>query len=212
MGKRSVLKDDLEGMLASGDMEGIVSKAGHERGVIRTLIGMTYDKSRASSWRAMDAIGRITANEKPEKVRNTLERLLWMMREESGTNPWSAVEIVGEILTRNHEPYKDIIPIVINFAEEPIMRAGGMRAMYRIGTIRPELVREFAPLAIRYSADADAQVRGYAALALSVLDAPQMNDAFLRLRADHAAFLFYEDGTLREITVSEAASLAGGGG
>ncbi|KKM80443.1 hypothetical protein LCGC14_1339770 [marine sediment metagenome] len=144
MGKLSVLKDDLEGMLASGDMEGIVSKAGHERGVIRTLIGMTYDKQRASSWRAMDAIGRITANEKPEKVRNTLERLLWMMREESGTNPWSAVEIVGEVLTRNHEPYKDIIPIVINFAEEPIMRAGSMRAMYRIGTVRPDLVREFA--------------------------------------------------------------------
>ena len=199
-------------MLASGDMEGIVSKAGRARGVIRTLIGMTYDKSRASSWRAMDAIGRITANEKPEKVRNTIERLLWMMREESGTNPWSAVEIVGEILTRNHEPYKDIIPIVINFAEEPIMRAGGMRAMYRIGTIRPELVREFAPLAIRYSADADAQVRGYAALALGVVDAPEKSDALWRLRADHAAFLYYEDSTLREITVREAARLAGGGG
>ena len=92
------------------------------------------------------------------------------------------------------------------------MRAGSLRAMYRIGTVRPDLVREFAHLPTLYTSDAEPQVRGYAALALSVLDTPQMSAALLRLRSDHAAFLYYEDSTLKEITVSEAARLAGGGG
>ncbi len=192
-------------MLASGDIEGIVSEAGHTRGVVRTLIGMTYDKASVSSWRAMDAIGRISAGLPEDKARNTVMRLLWMMREESGTNPWSAAEIVGEIVARDTGPFEDIVPIVITFSEEPIMRAGAMRAMFRIGAGRPLLVQEFIPLAIEHSGDLDPQVRGYSALALGAAGGPEAHDQLEGLAGDEERFLFYDGRGLRPITVSEAA-------
>ena len=188
-------------------MEGIVNMSKSRRGVVRTLIGMTYDKTRASSWRAMDAIGRTSAAEPEHKARDTVRRLLWMMREESGTNPWSAAEIVGEIVARNTDVFEDIVPIVITFGEEPIMRAGAMRAMSRIGAQRPELVREFIPLAIEHMADKDPQVRGYAALALRAAGGPEAGEALERLAGlagDKADFLYYDGSRLCLITVSDA--------
>ncbi len=193
------------GMLASGDMEGIVSQYGLTRGVVRTLIGMTYDKDSVSSWRAMDAIGRISAAAPEHKARNTVRRLLWMMREESGTNPWSAAEILGEIVARNTGPFQDIVPIVISFASEPIMRAGAMRAMYRIGSQRPPLVREFIPLALEHTGDKDPQVRGYAVLALRAAGGSEAQSALEALAGDEEGFPFYDGKDLRRVTVSEAA-------
>ena len=185
-------------------MEGIVNMSKHRRGVVRTLIGMTYDKARASSWRAMDAIGRVCEAEPEHKARDTVMRLLWMMREESGTNPWSAAEIVGEIVARNTGPFEDIVPIVITFAEEPIMRAGAMRARSRIGAQRPELVREFIPLALEHMEDKDPQVRGYAALALRAAGGFVDAGALSALAGDDAYFMYYDGSRLRLITVSDA--------
>ena len=208
MARKSVLKSALEGMLASGDIEGIVSQYGHTRGVVRTLIGMTYDKASVSSWRAMDAIGRISAAGPEHKARDTVMRLLWMMREESGTNPWSAAEIVGEIVARNTGPFEDIVPIVITFSEEPIMRAGAMRAMSRIGAQRPELVQEFVPLALEHSADRDPQVRGYAALALGAARGVDVEALLEGMAGDNEPFLFYDGKDLRHLTVSESVHIA----
>ncbi|MCK4910535.1 MAG: hypothetical protein KAR83_02785 [Thermodesulfovibrionales bacterium] len=205
MKKTSELKNAIEEMLANGDIEGIVNMSKHARGVVRTLIGMTYDKARASSWRAMDAIGRISAAEPEHKARNTVMRLLWMMREESGTNPWSAAEIVGEIVARRTASFEDIVPIVITFAEEPIMRAGAMRAMSRIGAQKPELVREFIHLALEHSADKDPQVRGYAALALRAAGGADAEALLEGLAGDSEDFLYYDGRDLCQLHVSDAA-------
>ncbi len=207
MKKTSELKKAIGEMIADGDIEGIVNMSRSSRGVVRTLIGMTYDKTLASSWRAMDAIGRVCEAEPEQKARNTVRRLLWMMREESGTNAWSAAEIVGEIVARRISWFEDIVPILITFGSEPIMRAGAMRAMFRIGALRPELVREFIPLAIEHTRDGDPQVRGYAALALRAVggaDTEALLEGLAGLADDGAEFLYYDGSRLRLITVSDA--------
>ena len=208
MGNRTTRKNLISKLLLDGDLDAIVDLARGTRGVTSTLTGLTYDKSELTSWRAMDAIGQISATESSARVRITLERLLWMMREESGTNPWSAAEIVGEIVARTPEPFEDIAPIVVTFSEEPIMRAGAMRAMYRIGASRPDLVQEFAPLAVLYSSDADPQVRGYSALALGQVESPDKSATLKRLSSDNAPFLFYDLEDLRNITVADVAQIA----
>ena len=169
---------------------------------------MTYDLSDVIGWRAMDAIGRICATEPVDKVRNTIERILWTMREESGNNPWSSAEVIAEILTRNPDPFLDIVPIVISFNDEPIMRPGALRAMYRIGRDRPELVELFADAPIEHKDDPNPQVRGYAALALSFVAPQGRAEALRKLGSDDARFSFYDGVELREITVAEAARMA----
>jgi hypothetical protein len=203
MKKTSADKDALLAMLKAGDFQAIINKAEQKRGMVRILIGLSYDKETLHSWRAMDAIGRITLIESPEKVRIILQRLLWMMREESGTNPWSAAEIVGEIIARNFEPFKDIIPIVICFAEEPIMRAGSLRAMWRIASVAREHVSEFAGIALTYLNDKDPQVRGYAALALGACGYGDTENALSALKDDSAGFLLYIDNELKNVKVSD---------
>jgi hypothetical protein len=200
----------LEKLLTRGEIDAIAREAGSFPAVVRSLIGLSYDKARVESWRAMEAIGRITAGQPAGKARNTIERLLWMMREESGTNPWTAAEIIGEIVAGNPGPFEDIVPIVVHFAEEPIMRAGALRAMYRIGSVSQDLVRELVPVALEHMGDADPQVRGYAALALGAAGAPELKEMLNPLSADTTEFLFYDGGELRPISVGEAARMAMG--
>ncbi|MBI5195639.1 MAG: hypothetical protein HZA10_04910 [Nitrospirae bacterium] len=56
-----------------------------ERGVLRLLVSMTYDKQSIISWRAIEAVGIITgrlSKTNPEIVRNLIGRLLWMIQKE----------------------------------------------------------------------------------------------------------------------------------
>ena len=206
-------KKELGRLLAAGDFDGIQDMARVRGGVVRALIGLSYEKQEVSAWRAMDAMGRICAGEPESQVRNTIERLLWMMREESGTNPWSAAEILGEILHRKPDRFTDIIPIVITFADEMIMREGALRTMWRVGQVRPELVAELAHVPLEHCEDENPQVRGYAALALRVLKegAPGRDAALSILSGDKAGFLLYDNTQLVETTVSSVAGPGGNG-
>ena len=96
-----------------------------------------------------------------------MQRLLWMMREESGSNAWTAGQIIGEIVSRTPKPLEDIAPIVVSFHDEPILRPGALWSLYRIGSVRPDLVAEFGPVAEEYLDDPSPLVRGLAVLALA---------------------------------------------
>ena len=79
------------------------------------------------SWRAIEAVGLASkeiARTRPELVRNTVGRLLWMIRDESGGIGWSSPEMLGEIVRNNPEQFADIAPIIVSFLDEDMLSAG----------------------------------------------------------------------------------------
>lgn len=205
-GKRNeALKASIAELLADGNLKSIEDLWREQGSTLRILISMTYDKSDPKSWRAMEAIGRIAAMMDPDSARGIIQRLLWMMREESGTNPWSAGEILGEILAANPGPFEDIVPIVISFHDEPMLRTGALWTMYRVATKRPDLVGPFVGIAVEYLGSDDPKERGFALLALLALGVNGHRDDIRARLQDEGSFIYYQDG---ELVTAEVGSLA----
>ncbi len=198
-------KAELRELLGNADFEGVVRLSGKDRSVPRLLISMTYDKAGLLGWRAIEAIGRITEGWPAEKARNLIQRLLWMMREESGTNAWSVGEIISEMVGRNPEPFGDIVPIVISFHEEKILRTGSLWCMIKVGRARPDLAAPFARVALRYLDSEDPGERGLALQALKGLGRREHLPAVEKKLSDDALFCYYDGTSMREISIKDVA-------
>lgn len=201
-------KAELRELLRNADFEGVARLSGRDSSVARLLISMTYDKADLLGWRAIEAIGRITGGWPAGKTRNLIQRLLWMMREESGTNAWSAGEIISEILRSNPRTFEDIVPIVISFHEERILRSGAFWCMIRVGEIRPDLVAPSAHVALRYLDSEDPGERGLALLALKSLGRREHLPVVKKKLSDNAMFCYYDGTSMRATPVSAVAGEA----
>ena len=195
-------------LLQENDLAGLLEAAVKESGIIRGLISLTYDKEDALCWRAIEAIGIISggmAVKQPEKIRNLVQRLLWMLRDESGNNVGSAPEILGEIVRNSPDTFSDIAPIIASFEDEEMLRRGVLRALVRISEKRPDLVMASASLAGRYLGDQDAVLRAYAVLLAGRLGLKEYLPALEDLARDTSCIRIYKDGELRDMTVGKIA-------
>ncbi|MBI5100233.1 MAG: hypothetical protein HZB33_00125 [Nitrospirae bacterium] len=190
-------KDEVTRLLEGRDFDAVLSYAKKDPGLFRTLISMTYDRHSLTSWRAIEAVGRLAGGlsvTDPGRVRNMAQRLLWMLREESGNNPWSAPDMLGEMVRNLPEQLADLAPIIACFHEEEILRQGVLRAMARIGGVRPDLVAEQHTLVREYMGHADPITRAYAVMLAGVLKNKDLFDLLQPLAGDEAEVRLYEDG------------------
>lgn len=199
------IKSELKRLLNAKDYEGILELSRTKRNLFGHLVAMTYDKGDVIAWRAMEAIGAITARMSPEEGRTVIQKVLWMLREESGNNAWSGPEILGEILRANPQPYRDVIPVLVSFHEEEFFRPGTLWAMYRIAMRWPELIEPFSDIAMEHIGSPDPSVRGYAALVLGLL-----NKTFPEktVETDDHTVLYYDGGILIRKPVRELLRMA----
>ena len=182
-----------------------------KRKLITLLISSTYDKSDVTSWRAMEAIGLITADmsgKNPDFVRDVVNRLLWMVRDESGGFGWSCPEILSEIVRNNPELCKDIATVIASFHEEEMLTPGVMLAIGRIGNIHTYFYDFAAPIVTSYLDDPNPATRAYAAYAAVELDIPDVSGKLEEMGNDNSPVPFYEGGLLKEKTVGEIADTA----
>ncbi|TAL23875.1 MAG: HEAT repeat domain-containing protein [Nitrospirae bacterium] len=215
------MKEKLKKLLAEQDYDGLIKLSYREGRILSALISLTYDKKSLIAWRAIEAVGLISreiAKTKPELVRNTVGRLLWMIRDESGGIGWSSPEMLGEIVRNNPEQFADIAPIIVSFLDEDMLSAGVLRAIERIGGKDAELVRHSAPLILPYLRNPDPLLRGLAAWAIGWIGPAETVADLERLQGDGNKIIIYDEGELKEKTVGELAgraikeinSLAGG--
>ncbi len=194
--------------LRESDFDGLFAAAKGDRGIFRTLISLSYDPEDVVSWRAIEAVGLI-AGERGKAdaaaVRVVVQRILWMMREESGNNPRSAPDLLGEIVRNDPEDFCDIAPIIISFHDEELLRRGVLRAVARIGEIRPDLVECASPLIGHYLEHPDALTRYYALLAAGRLMLVGLLPAVDGLCADTAEVKIYRN---RELSAEKLATIA----
>jgi hypothetical protein len=175
----------------------------------RILVGLSYDKTDVLSWRAIELIGILAgefSKKNSEMIRNLAQRLLWMMRDESGNNPWSAPEILGEIVRNDPDGFADVAPVIASFHDEEMLRPGVLRAIFRIGDRRPDLILVDGDFIVPYLRNPDPLVRTYALLVAGAYQLKEMVTASGDLKNDRSTVTLYENGELFCKTVGEIAA------
>ena len=204
-----MLKKDLLSLLEQQGYDEITKKARENvKGIFRLLISVAYDKSDILCWRAIEATGIVAgeiAKSRPDVVRNHAQRLLWMMRDESGNNPWSAPEMLGEIVRNSPDAFADIAPVIASFHDELMLRAGVLRAIFRIGEVRPELIDISGEFITPYLRDEDPVVRAYSLLIAGVYKLGETLPVISELKDDGIAVVLYSGGDFLSTSVGRVA-------
>ena len=204
-----MLKKDLLSLLEQQRYDEITKNARENvKGIFRLLISVAYDKSDIVCWRAIEATGIVAgeiAQSSPDVVRNLAQRLLWMMRDESGNNPWSAPEMLGEIVRNSPDAFADIAPVIASFHDELMLLRGVLRAIFRIGEVRPDLIDISGEFITPYLHDEDPVVRAYSLLIAGVYKLRNTLPVISDMRDDGGAVTLYSGGDFSSTSVGRIA-------
>ncbi len=204
-----MLKKDLLSLLEQQRYDELMKKArANVKGMFRLLISVAYDKTDILCWRAIEATGFVAgeiAQSSPDVVRNLAQRLLWMMRDESGNNPWSAPEMLGEIVRNSPDAFADIAPVIASFHDELMLRRGVLRAIFRIGEVRPDLIDISGDFITPYLRDEDPVVRAYSLLIAGVYKIRETLPVISDLKDDGVAVTLYSGGDFSSTSVGRIA-------
>jgi len=179
------------------------------KATFRFLIGSTYDKADILCWRAIEAAGMIAgeiAKTKPDVIRSLAQRLLWMLRDESGNNLSSAPEMLGEIVRNSPDTLADIAPVIASFHDEVLLRQGVLRAIFRIGELRPDLIGVSVEFLEPFMRDEDPAVRAYALLIAGAYSLKATLPAISELKNDGGTATLYRDGAFISESVGQIAA------
>jgi len=181
----------------------------NSRGLFRLLISITYDKSAVLCWRAIEVTGLIAgeiAKTRPDVIRSLAQRLLWMLRDESGNNISSAPEMLGEIVRNSPDSFADIAPVIASFHDELMLKPGVLRAVFRIGEVRPDLISVSSEFTDPLLQDEDPLVRAYALLISGAYKLRGTIPAVSVLKDDSSIVELYRDGEFVSMNVGELAT------
>jgi HEAT repeat protein len=100
------------------------------------------------------------------------------------------------------------MPQLYRFASDRALLPEVLRALGKIGAVRPDLMRKRAFHFVPLLQDPEPEIRGYAAILLGNLGAHEAKDDLARLEEDSAGLEIYRNGQLEKQTVGQLASEA----
>lgn len=181
------------------------------------LFSLRLDKEENVRWRTVVAFGLVAdrmANAGMEKARVLMRTFMWYMNEESGNLGWGIPEAMAESMVRNEKLAREFGSILNsyiycdescdgNYLDHPDLRRGVFWGLGRLAQVRPELVSKSEKFLVAALADEDSHNRGLAAWTLGILGAESACELLEKLLEDTGRVALFEDGELRETTVSE---------
>ncbi len=191
-------------MLRNRDYPGLTDLAGQVTGVPTQLLRFLYDPSDLLHWRALEGLGHVAAAH-PGQVQKVIGRLLWQLNEDSGSFGWGAAAALGEIGRHRVSLVQEIVPMFNGFLEEEFSRGPMLWGLGRLGEAHPELLKEAVPLIRSALADADPQVRAWAAWCLGKARIEEAATDLRGLAADDSPVQIYDAGELQLTTVGRVA-------
>ncbi len=140
---RFQLKKEIKDALQRREFDRVARYALESPRTIGILFNLSYDKDSIITWRAVEAMGevaRVLTERSREEGRELMKRLLWSITEESGGLGWSSIEMIAEVVVRSPEVFSDIPLLLPEYYDEPIFRESVLYALWRIGSVRPDLL------------------------------------------------------------------------
>ena len=194
-------------MLSHRDLVEIRRWAAEEPNPLRTLMSLTFDGEALIRWRAIEVMGPVAADQAaidPERVREFLRRLLWLMNDESGGVSWHSPEMIGEVLVNVPSLIKEYAPLLPSFLHEEPFERGTHLALWRVARIKPDAFEHATEQLGQSLIDPDPAIRAFAARAVLEIDPSQGDRIRMQLTGDQAGFSYYdfESGEFQDTSVA----------
>ncbi len=209
-GRKALSKKEVEALVEAYDLSPLLNLAKEDKRIIRDLQRLIYSVDRLLRWRATDALGKVSgviAKYDPGAITKLLQRL-FSASADTAASSWGCLDAIGEIISNSPELFEGYMPRLYQFAGDRALLAEILRALGKIGAVRPDLVRKTTYRFIPFLQDPDPEIRGYTAILLGNLGAHEAKDDLKRLQNDATAIEIYRNGALEKWTVGKLATQA----
>jgi len=202
-------KKELEEIVSGYHMDKLLKAAGQDRKIIRILQRLlcSDDLTRLRSAEFIGRAAAITARTDPGSVTVLLQNLFGSLADTGSANR-GALDAIGEIIGSCPDVFIGYMPALYHFLEESDKRPQVVRALARIAQTRPDLVSKTIFRLLPYLQDPDPQTRGYTALLLGYLGAPEAKDHLEQIVNDGAGLNVYISGHFEKRAVGRLAQEA----
>lgn len=195
----------------------LTEMARNDRRVVGALCALLYDQDDQFRWQAVEALGAVSATVAESNVgtvRELLRRLEWLMNDESGGAGWHSPEAMAAIVV-NVPDLADTFGVILgaHLDDEPLAR-GAHWAVAAISKVRPDLFADKADLLVTSLESSDPFIRGYALIALGLVEGVKAEEYARQLENDEGELEIYSRGSgeLHRLTVGELAKRIAAGG
>jgi hypothetical protein len=114
--------------------------------------------------------------------------------------------MLGEIVRNSPDTLADIAPVIASFHDEVLLRQGVLRAIFRIGELRPDLIGVSGEFIEPFMRDEDPVVRAYALLIAGAYSLKATLPVVSALRNDGDTAMLYSDGDFISVSVGQVAA------
>lgn len=206
--KRSLGKRDVEALVNAYDLEPLLSLAEEDKKITRDLKRLLYSGDKLLRWRAAEALGKVSSVI-VRRDHGTVARLLqgfFTSLTDTASSSWGALDAIGEIIGREPEQFSGYLPQLLQLSRDRSLLADVLRALCKIGSARPDLLRSTSFQVTVLLQDPDPEIRGYAAIFLGRAGVREARTELEKLLDDPSEMETYKDGFLEKKSVGHLAS------
>jgi rubredoxin len=181
---------------------------GHEGKWANGLIGLLTDSNENVKWRAVKALGQVTAQlffEDPERARKVIRQLIWNLNDESGGIGWGMPEAMGEILAvipALRKEYTSLLVAYISekgcFLENEQLQKGVIWGLGRLEIIDEALKEIVFPFLLQALKNSDPSMQGTSAWAIGELGVKKAIPFLKTLQKEHQVIKLYINDQFQE--------------
>ena len=205
--RRAFSKQEVENRVKNYDLEPLLDMAARDKRTLRDVKRLLYSAEKLLRWRAAEALGKMSAviaRKDPGTVSKLLQGLFTSVSDTAASS-WGSVDAIGEIISALPDHFSGFLPQLVQISRDPALLPEVLRAMGKIGEIRPDLLRRYSFPMIPLLRNPDSEVRGYAAILLGRLKAFEAKEDLVRLKEDMAPIDIYRTGQIEKTTLRQLA-------
>ena len=200
-------KKEVESFVKAYDFEPLLAAAEVDKSILIKLKRLLYSADNLLRFRAAEATGKVSAviaRRDQSSVSRFLQGLFSSVTDTAASS-WGALDAIGEMISHEPELFSQYIPRLSLLTRERSLLSEILRAMVRIGQIRPDLLGKASCLVITLLKDEDPQVRGHAAILLGNLRVFEAKEDLKGLLDDPCEIELYKGGFIEKRTVGDLA-------
>ena len=200
-------KKEVESFVKAYDFEPLLAAAEVDKSILIKLKRLLYSADNLLRFRAAEATGKVSAviaRRDQSSVSRFLQGLFSSVTDTAASS-WGALDAIGEIISHEPELFSQYIPRLSLLTRERSLLSEILRAMVRIGQIRPDLLGKASCLVVTLLKDEDPQVRGQSAILLGNLRVFEAKEDLKGLLDDPCEIELYKGGFLEKRTVGDLA-------